>query len=316
MSKGNALNGKLVVLMGGTGFLGNYVAQSLLQQGARLRIASRNPEHAWKLKPLANLGQLQFARVDANDRAAVERVIAGADAVVNLVGSFEGDMQLLMGEAPGWMAEAARNTGAQAFVHVSAIADAGDEDSPIAYGVAKQLGEERVRAAFPSATILRPSVMFGEDDNFVQKFAGLIAGSPVMPVFGPEAKLQPVFVDDVADAVALTLGDPGRFGGKTFELAGPEVITMMELNERIAAAQHRDRAMVAVPDVLSGLLAALPLTPMNRDQWRMLQAGHVASGDAPGLSALGIEGKPLGLFLDRWMVRYRKHGRFTDRVSV
>ena len=127
---------------------------------------------------------------------------------------------------------------------------------------------------------------------------------------------QPVFVDDVADAVALALGAPQKFGGKTFELAGPEVITMMELNQQIAAAQHRDRALVAVPDVLSGLFAALPLTPMNKDQWRMLQAGNVASGDMPGLAALGIEAKPLGLFLDRWMVRYRKHGRFTDRVSA
>ena len=171
MAKSGALNGKLVVLMGGSGFLGNYVAQALLERGARVRIASRNPDKAFKLKPLANLGQIQFARCNAADRTSVERSIAGADAVVNLIGAFDGNLRRLMGEAPGWMAEAAASTGARAFVHVSAIAPEPDEDAEIEYAAAKRLGEKQVLAVFPKATILRPSIVFGKDDKFINMFA-------------------------------------------------------------------------------------------------------------------------------------------------
>ncbi|QKG72271.1 complex I NDUFA9 subunit family protein [Erythrobacter mangrovi] len=316
MANGSALNGKLVVLMGGSGFIGQYVAQALLERGARLRIASRNPERAFKLKPLANLGQIQFARCNATDRQSLERCLHGADAVVNLVGNFAGDLHRLMGEAPGWMAEIAKAQGAQAFVHVSAISGAGDPENPVAYAAAKQEGERRVLAAFPKATILRPSVLFGKDDSFLNMFAGLIATLPVLPVFGPDAKMQPVYVDDVAEAVARTLEDSATHGGKTYELAGPEVLTMMDINHRIAAAQGRKRTFLAVPDPLSALFAALPLTPMSSEQWALLKAGNVASGKLPGLDKLGITAKPLGLFLDKWMVRYRKHGRFADRLSA
>ena len=315
MAKSSALNGRLVVLMGGSGFIGNYVAQALLERGARVRIASRNPERAFRLKPLANLGQIQFARCDATNRESVERCIAGADAVVNLVGSFEGNLSRLMGEAPGWMAEAAKAQGANAFVHVSAIAAEPDEDTVIEYAAAKKLGEERVRSAFAGATILRPSILFGKDDNFLNMFAGLIASLPVLPVFGPDAEIQPVYVDDVAEAVARSLEDPATHGGKTYELAGPEVITMMELNRRIAAGQNRKRSFLAVPDAGSALFAALPGTPLSSDQWQMLKQGNVASGEHPDLDRLGITPKPLGLFLDKWMVRYRKHGRFAERLS-
>lgn len=311
MAKSSALNGKLVVLMGGSGFIGNYVAQALLERGARLRIASRNPEHAFKLKPLANLGQMQFARCNATDRQSVERCIEGADAVVNLVGSFEGDLTRLMGEAPGWMAEAAKRTGAQSFVHISAIVPTpADEDDETEYGAAKRMGEERVREAFPKATMLRPSILFGQDDNFVNMFAQLISMFPVLPVFGPDARLQPVYVDDVAEAVARALENPGEHGGQTYELAGPEVMTMMQLNRAIAAAQHRKRSFLPMPDGVSSAFAMLPGTPMNSDQWQLLKSGSVASGKCLGLDKLGITPRPIELFLDRWMVRYRKHGRF------
>jgi len=316
MAKSGALGGRLVVLMGGSGFIGNYVAQALLERGARVRIASRHPEQAFKLKPLANLGQMQFARCDAADRQSVKRCIAGADAVINLVGSFSGNLRRLMGEAPGWMAEAAAREGASAFVHVSAIAAEPGEHTEIEYAAAKKLGEERVLAAFPRATILRPGILFGKDDNFINMFAGLIARLPVLPVFGPEAKLQPVYVDDVAEAAVRALEDPGAFGGKTFELTGPETLTMMDINEAIAAAQHRRRSFLPMPDGLSALFAALPGTPMNGDQWHLLKQGNVASGKFPGFDKFGITPKPLDLFLDRWMVRYRKHGRFADRVSA
>ncbi|UYH54313.1 complex I NDUFA9 subunit family protein [Qipengyuania sp. SS22] len=315
MAKSGALNGRLVVLMGGSGFIGNYVAQALLERGARVRIASRNPEKAFKLKPLANLGQIQFARCDASDRQSVERCLVGADAVINLVGAFGGNLRRLMGEAPGWMAEAAAKEGASAFVHVSAIAAEPEDDTEIEYAAAKKLGEVRVLAAFPKATILRPSILFGKDDNFINMFAGLISTLPVLPVFAPEAKLQPVYVDDVAEAAVRALEDPGTFGGKIYELGGPEQMSMMQINEAIAAAQQRKRTFLAMPDALSATFAALPGTPMGSDQWKLLKQGNVVSGEFPGFAKLGIEPKPLALFLDKWMVRYRKHGRFTEALS-
>lgn len=316
MAKSSALNGKLVVLMGGSGFLGNYVAQALLERGARLRIAARNPEKAFSLKPLANLGQLQFARCDATDRQSVERCVADADAVVNLVGSFDGDLYKLMGDAPGWMAEAAKAQGAGAFVHVSAIAAEPDEDSTNDYAAAKHRGERAVSAAFKNATIIRPSIIFGKDGNFLNMFGGLVARLPILPVFGPEAELQLVYVDDVAEAIARSLENPGQFGGKTFELGGPEKLTMMDINRRIAAAQHRERTFLPMPDALSATFAALPGTPMGSDQWNLLKQGNVASGDYPGFEKFDIEPKPLGLFLDKWMTRFRKHGRFEPRLSA
>jgi NADH dehydrogenase len=160
---------------------------------------------------------------------------------------------------------------------------------------------------------VRPSILFGEDDAFVNKFAGLIASLPVLPVFGSEAPLQPLFVDDAAEAIANALSDPARHGGKTYELAGPEVLTMDALHRRIAAAQGRERSFVAVPGPLAAAFAALPGTPINSDQWKLLERGSTASGALPGCAQLGVQPKPLGLFLDRWMTRYRKHGRFGDK---
>ena len=211
------------------------------------------------------------------------------------------------------MAEAATTTGARAFVHVSAIVPEQHEGNR--YAAAKLWGEERARAAFPKATILRPSLIFGKNGGLIELFAPLIARFPVLPVFGGEAKVQPVYVGDVAEAAVGALADPGRIGGKTFELAGPEVLTMLELQRRIASAQRRSPTFLPMPDGVSALFAALPGTPMNADQWGLLKAGNVAAPGSAGLKALGIEPKPLGLFLDDWMVRYRKNGRFAERLS-
>jgi len=315
MAKPDPLNGKLIVITGGSGFLGNYVAQALLQRGARLRIASRNPKHAFSLKPLANLGQMQFAYCDVTNQQHVDAMVQGADAVVNLAGSFDGDLVDLMGNAPGNLAAAAKSAGARAFVHISAIgADAESEEST--YARAKGIGENRVLAEFPKATIVRPSVLFGKDDNFLNMFAGLIQLMPVLPVFGPDAELQPAYVDDCAEAIAVALADPGRYGCKTYELGGPEVLTMLDINQRIADGQRRSRTFIPMPDFASGIFAAMPLTPMSRDQWTMLRSGSVVAEGAKSFKQLGIEPKPLGLFLDKWMKRFRKHGRFTVEAKA
>lgn len=308
MANSAALKDKLVTLFGGSGFLGQYLAQSLLKQGARLRIASRHPERSHKLKPLANLGQIQFARCDINNPGQLKAVATGSDAVVNLVGSFGGDLMQLMGDSAGEVAKAAAEAGASALVHISAIG--ADQESASGYARANAKGETLVSEYFPGATILRPSALFGKDDNFVNMFAGLVQLFPVLPVFGPDSQLQPAFVDDLAEAITIALADPDKHGGKTYELGGPEVMTMMELNCRIAEAQGRKRSFLPVPDFASAAFATLPLTPINRDQWVMLKEGNCASGNYPGFDKLGIEPRPLSLFLDKWMDRYRKHGRF------
>jgi NADH dehydrogenase len=308
------LEDKLVVLIGGGGFIGAHVAQELLRRGARVRIVGRRPEQAFRLRALANLGQIQFGRCNVKDPRSVAASMQGADAAVYLVGTFGGDQVALHGDGAGHAAEAAAVEGADAFVYVSSIAADASSDSD--YAATKGLGEERVRAAFPTATIVRPSILFGEDDSFVNMFAGLISALPVLPVFGAEAKLQPLFVDDAAEAIANALADATKHGGKTYELVGPEVLTMLTLHRRIAEAQGRERTFVAVPDALAALFAALPGTPMSSDQWKLLKRGSIATGALPGCAQLGVQPRPLGLFLDRWMVRYRKYGRFGGKRSA
>jgi uncharacterized protein YbjT (DUF2867 family) len=311
MARDSALADKLVVLIGGSGFLGRHTAQALLARGARLRIASRHPSEAFALKPLANLGQIQFARCNVTDRRSIEAAMQGANAAVYLVATWGSGRRELNAKGAGYAAEIATAQRADAFVYVSSIG--ADADSDSGFASTKGQGEALVRAAFARATIVRPSIIFGEDDRFVNMFARAIAALPALPVFGQHARIQPISVDDTAQAIANALEDPAMHGGKTYELAGPEVVTMDELHRSIAAAQGRERGFIPVPDALSRLFAALPLTPMTADQWTMLAQGNVASGTLPGLKQLGIAGKPLGLFLDKWMTRYRKHGRFGDK---
>ena len=311
------LDGRLVVLIGGSGFVGTHLAQALLARGCRLRIVSRHPERAFRLRPLANLGQVQFVRGDVTRPAGLAGALAGAYGVVNLVGAFAGDLDALQGAGAGRIAAQAQAAGVAALVHVSALGS--DAASPVAYNRTKAEGEAAVRAAFPAATIVRPSVLFGEDDAFINLFAGLIAKLPALPVFGPTAQLQPLNVDDAAEAIANALADPARHGGKTYDIAGPEAIAMLDLNRRIAAAQNRERTFIALPDAVSGAFAAatgwLPGAPLSSDQWALLKAGNVLHGEN-GMAALGVIPRPLGLFLERWMVRYRQHGRFGTKAAA
>jgi len=318
MAGNNSLRDKLVVLVGGSGFFGRHLAQELLARGARLRIASRHSDRAYAIKALGNLGQVQFAKVDVTRPERLAAVMAGADAAVNLVGAFAGDLDAVQGSGAGAVAAAAAAAGAQAFVQVSAIG--ADAESSVAYARTKGEGEAAVRAAFPTATIVRPSLLFGADDSFLSMFGGLVEKLPVLPVFAPEARLQPVFVDDAAEAVANALADPAAHGGKVYELAGPEVLTMLELNRRVAAAARRNPLLVPLPDDIGGAIATLtgwlPLAPITRSQWKLLSAGNVASGTLPGCAELGVAARPMGLFLDRWMTRFRKAGRFGTKAAA
>ncbi|MBV1917472.1 MAG: complex I NDUFA9 subunit family protein [Sphingomonadaceae bacterium] len=316
-SERNELSGKAVTVLGGGGFLGKHLAQELLSRGARLRIADRHPDRAFRLKPLGDLGQVAFMHCDVTRPETLGPALRGSDAVINLVGAFKGDLDAIQGIGAGRVAKAAAEAGVGTFIHVSAIG--ADASSSVDYARTKAEGEEAVRAAFPKATIVRPSLLFGPDDNFVQMFAGLIARFPALPVFAPDAKLQPVFVDDAAEAIGALLSDPAKYGGKTIELGGPEVITVLELNQRIANAQGHKRGFIELPDGVSSAFATLtgwlPGAPITSDQFTLLSAGNVVSGKRPGFKALGITPRPLSLFLDRWMIRFRKHGRFTQQSA-
>lgn len=312
------MKNKLVTLIGGGGFLGRYVAQDLLAAGARVRIAQRAPRAAHFLKPLGGLGQTQFVAADVRKPESIARAVAGADAVVNLVGILKGDFTAIQAEGARAVAEAAARAGVGALVHVSAIgADAG---STSGYGRSKAAGEAAVRAAFPGATIMRPSIMFGREDGFINRFAGMIAGPmPVVPVLRAGAKFQPVFVGDVAAAIVAALAHPDMAVGKTFELGGPDVITMGALVRWIAGAIGRDPAIVELPDLIGGMIALggfLPGAPITRDQWRMLQVDNVVTPGAATLADLGVAPTPLDSVAPGWLVQYRRHGRFTATATA
>jgi NADH dehydrogenase len=305
------LDGQLITVFGGGGFLGRYVVQRLLARGARVRIAEREPRKALFLKPLGGLGQTQFVAADVRDAASVARAVQGSDAVINLVGAFD-DMVAVQADGARHVAAAAKSAGARALVHISAIG--ADSDSPSAYGRSKGVGEAAVRKAFPGAAILRPSILFGREDNFINRFATMIRFLPVVPVVAPQTKFQPVYVGDVADAVLATLGEDAA--GKMFELGGPQVLTMLDLQQWIAAATGRKRLFVELPDMVSGALATglgwAPGAPITKDQWLMLQRDNVVAAGAAGLGQLGITPTSLAAVADGWLVQYRRHGRFAQ----
>jgi uncharacterized protein YbjT (DUF2867 family) len=310
---------KLVTLIGGGGFLGRYVAQALLATGARVRIAQRDPRQAWFIKPLGGLGQTQFVATDIRKLETVARAVSGADAVVNLVGVLAGDFQGMHVDGARNVAIAARDAGAGALVHLSAIG--ADPAAASRYGRSKGEGEAAVSEAFPGATILRPSIVFGREDQFINRFAKMIAtasGLPlvrVVPVLRAGVKFQPVFVADVAAAAVKALADPETFGGATYELGGPDVITMGALLRWIAREIGRDPSFVHLSDSIGSMLAGagfLPGAPITRDQWLMLQNDNVVAADAKGFAAFGIKPRPLAAVAPDYLVRYRRNGRFAD----
>ena len=301
------MQGKLITVFGGGGFLGRYVAQALLSQGARLRIACRNANSANHIKPLGNLGQVQLMEADIRKSASVKRAVMDADAVVNLVGSFA-DMDAVQNIGAGIVAQAAADAGVGALVHISAIG--ADAHSDAEYGQSKAGGEAAVHAAFPLAVILRPSIVFGREDQFINRFAGLIRMLPVVPVIGAATKFQPVFAGDVAKAVAAALVHQD---GRVLELGGPEIFSMMELNRWIAKAIGHDPLFVEVPNIAAKMLAKgtgwMPGAPITNDQLKTLGRDNVVTG-TDGLAAYGIVPTPLDVIAADWLNIYRKHGRF------
>jgi NADH dehydrogenase len=305
----------LVTIFGGGGFIGRYVCEALLKSGARIRVAERHPRRAWFLQPLGGVGQVSAIAADLSRPETFARAVEGADAVVNLVGIFKGNLELVHVHGAGKLAAAAKAAGAKSFVHVSAIG--ADPDSASDYGQTKGRGEQAVRAAFPGATIIRPSVVFGPEDDFTNRFASL-ARLPLLPVIAPNTRFQPVFVRDLGKAIAAAALDPRTHAGTAYELAGPEVMTMRELNEEIAIMAGQSPELVETPDFVASIMASfgfLPGAPLTRDQWLMLQIDNVASGKAPGFKAFGITPTSLKSVAPEWLGRFRKGGRFAPSAA-
>ena len=306
----------LVTLFGGGGFVGRYVAQALFKAGARVRIAEREPRSAFYLKPLTGLGMIQFVRADIRDADQVAAAVGGADGVINLVGVLKGDFQGIHVDGARNVAEAAAAAGAKALVQVSAIG--ADPESPSSYGRTKGEGEAAVGAAFPGATIVRPSIVFGMEDDFVNRFARMARLLPVVPVIRGSWKLQPVHAADLGRAIAEAALRPDLHSGRTYELGGPQVISMAELNRWICEATGRGRPVVEIPDPIGRLVARLggwlPGAPITWDQWLMLQRDNVAGGE-PGFEAFGIRPAPLAAVAEGWLASYRRKGRFAKASS-
>ena len=307
---------RLVTLFGGGGFIGRYVAQTLLARGQRVRIVQRDPRGAFFLKPLASLGQIQFAAGDVTSEASVVRALHGSDAVVNLVGILKGNFDLVHRVGAHNVAAAAAAAGVETLVQISAIG--ADADSESRYGRSKGEGEAAVRGAFADATIVRPSVVFGQEDNFVNRFAAMTRMLPVIPVIRGHWRLQPAHVADVGQAVALAALDPRAHAGKTYELGGPQVMTMRDLTDFIANRTGRgSKAVADIPDPVGRIIARgagwLPAAPITWDQWLMMQTDSVAAEGAPGFEAFGIAPSPLAAVAEGWLTSYRRSGRFAAK---
>lgn len=308
---------RLVTVFGGGGFVGRYVCEALLRSGVRVRVAQRNAKAAFFLQPLGGIGQIDIVRADVTNPASVAAAVAGADAVVNLVAIMGGAMHAVNVEGAGNVAKAAAAAGASHLVHISAIG--ADPEGASRYSQSKGHGEAAVRAAFPTATIIRPSLVFGPEDQLTNRFAKLLAMLPVYPVIAPRTRFQPVYVRDLGLAIASATLDPGAHRGKTFEIGGPQVMTMRELTAAIAAAAGQSTELVDMPAFAAGLMSRfgfLPGAPLTRDQWLSLQSDNVAAPGAPGLEAFAIDPVPLSAVAPGWLGRFRSGGRFARHAPT
>jgi NADH dehydrogenase len=312
----------IVTIFGGSGFIGRYVAQQMARAGWRVRVAVRRPNEAHFVRPYGFVGQVEPIQANIRDEASTRRAIRGADAVVNCVGVLaekgKQTFDALMDQGAARIARIAAEEGVGRLVHISAIG--ADPASDSQYAAAKGRGEAAVRAAFPGAVILRPSVVFGVEDGFFNKFAAMARISPMLPLVGPDVRFQPVYVADVAAAAAA--GATGAAAPGIYELGGPEVATFRELMQRMLKIIQRRRMLVALPFGLAripaGILDSLQRTSgglftntlVTRDQLRQLARDNVVAPGMPGLPELGIRPTPMDAVLESYLYAYRPHGQY------
>jgi len=304
---------RVAAVFGGSGFVGRYVVKRLAQQGYIVRVAVRDPEAALFLKPMGAVGQIVPLFASVSNEGTVRRAIEGADVVVNAVGILsEGGsatFQAIHTEGAGRIARIAAASAVGRLVQISAIgADAG---SPSKYGTSKANAEQAVLSAFPSAAVLRPSLVFGPEDKFFNRFAEIARLSPIMPVICGETRMQPVYVCDVADAVMAALASQAA-SGKTYELGGPRVWTFREILGYILKQTKRNRRLVDIPPGVARFQASImqyvPGKPLTPDQLLMLERDNVVADGALGLGDLGITPTPVELIVPAYLSRFQPGG--------
>jgi NADH dehydrogenase len=311
----------VATVFGGSGFIGRYVVKRLAQAGHVVRVAVRDTEGAGFLRPMGAVGQIVPLYTSLADRGTVARAVDGAEWVVNLVGLLAehrpGDFHRIQAEGPGLIGAAAAASGVARLVHLSAIG--ADPASPSRYASSKGEGERALHAVFPAATILRPSIVFGPEDNFFNRFGALATMLPVMPVIAGATRLQPVYVGDVADAVIAAL-TRAEAAGRIYELGGPRVWTMRELLAWILQQTERHRPLVSVPARLAELqarvLERLPGKLLTRDQLLMLTRDNVVAPGAAGLAELGVIPTPVELVVPQYLARFRRGGRRREAYAA
>lgn len=314
---------KLVTVFGGSGFVGRYIVQRLARSGWRVRVAVRHPNLALHVKPYGVVGQVEPVFCNIRDDDSVRAVMHGAQAAVNCVGTFDrwgrNNFDAVQHEGAGRVARIAAEEGVARLVHLSAIG--ADPDGASLYARSKGLGEQAVLAHFPEAVILRPSVIFGPEDEFFNRFAAMATWSPILPVVGAGTRFQPVYVDNVGEAAqkaALGEAAPG-----IYELGGPDVHTFRELMQKMLRVIRRRRLIVNMPFWLAGILGwgmewgqrlTLGIVPaqITRDQAITLRSDNVVSEGAKGLEDLGIEPVALDAVLPEYLWRFRVGGQFLE----
>ncbi|HEY1412017.1 MAG TPA: complex I NDUFA9 subunit family protein [Rhodopila sp.] len=304
---------RVATVFGGSGFIGRYVVKRLAQQGYIVRVAVRDPEAALFLKPMGAVGQVVPLYASVMNEGTVHRAVAGAEIVVNLVGALTesraASFQAVHTEGAERIARLSAANGVHRLIHISAIG--ADPNSPSRYGSTKGKAEQAVLAAFPAATILRPSLVFGLEDKFFNRFAEIARVAPFMPVIAGATKMQPVFVCDVADAVMAALASDSATG-KVFELGGPRVWTFREILAFILKQTRRDKRLVDIPmgiaRLQAGIMQHLPGKPLTTDQLLMLSKDNVVADGALGLADLGITPTPVELVVPAYLSRYQPGG--------
>jgi NADH dehydrogenase len=304
---------RVATIFGGSGFVGRYVVKRLAQQGYIVRVAVRDPEAALFLKPMGAVGQIVPLFASVSNEGTVHRATDGADVVVNAVGilseSGSATFQAIHTEGAARIARIAAAGGVGRFVQISAIG--ADTGSPSAYGASKGAAEQAVLAAFPAAAILRPSLVFGPEDKFFNRFAEIARLSPIMPVICGETRMQPVYVCDVADAVIAALASQAA-SGRTYELGGPRVWTFREILAYILKQTRRNRRLVDIPMGLArfqaNIMQYVPGKPLTPDQLLMLQRDNVVAEGALGLGDLGITPTPVELIVPAYLSRFQPGG--------
>ncbi len=313
---------KVATVFGGSGFIGRYLVQRLAHRDYIVRVAVRDPVGARFLQTQGSVGQIVPLAAGVTEEAAAARAIAGADLVVNLVGIlFErrrGDFARIQAEGAGRIARLAAAAGVGRVVHVSAIG--ADPASPSAYGRTKGEGEQAVRAAFPGATILRPSIVFGPEDQFFNRFAALSRMLPFMPVVMGNTRFQPVYVGDVAEAIVAAGVGQAAAAGRTYELGGPRVLSFRELLRYILEVTGQRKPMIDIPPGIARLQARvgelLPNPPLTTDQLLMLARDNVVAEGAEGLAALGIAPKAIEAVVPGYLRRFRPGGGRRQPVAA